>query len=180
MSLELVNWINTLQSSSLKKVSFYTLTREFAEELKKNPQFDHVHVTGHSLGGGLSMITGAQAKIQAVALSGPNALISGRSFNPKVTREDLNKYTFNIIPDKDIVPMLDDVADQFQRIRCMTPAYNFVDCHTSIRSICELMYSCGSGNRPPICECHKVYGYAKPQPLTDGPDNFDELCADVE
>jgi lipase ATG15 len=86
-----VHWINTLQSQSLDKVSFYTLTTKFAETLKKDSQFSSVQVTGHSLGGGLAMITGAQAKIPAVGLSGPNALISGKSFSPEVTAEDMNK-----------------------------------------------------------------------------------------
>lgn len=49
---ELVHWINTLQSESLDKVSFYTLTTQFAETLKNDPQFSSVQVTGHSLGGG--------------------------------------------------------------------------------------------------------------------------------
>ena len=173
---QLVNWINTLQSESLEKVSFYTLTRKFAEELKVNDQFDYVQVTGHSLGGGLSMITGAQAKIPAVALSGPNALISGRSFTPQIFAEDLNKYTFNIIPNRDIVPMLDDPADQLQHIRCEAEPYDFVGCHFGRRSLCEILYTCGTGmNRPALCNCHYEYGY--PKPITDGDEDFDTVCA---
>ena len=64
------------------------------------PAFDTVQVTGHSLGGGLSMITGAQAGIAAIGLSGPNALISGRSFEPPINAEQLNRYAFNIIPNR--------------------------------------------------------------------------------
>ncbi len=75
----------------MKKISFYKLTTQFAEFMKKDSDFDSVQVTGHSLGGGLSMITGAQAKIPAIGLSGPNALISGKSFNPPVSKEDMNK-----------------------------------------------------------------------------------------
>ena len=88
---ELVNWINTIQSESMKKISFYKLTTLFAEFMKKDSDFESVQVTGHSLGGGLSMITGAQAQIPAIGLSGPNALISGKSFNPPVSKEDMNK-----------------------------------------------------------------------------------------
>lgn len=43
------------------------------------------------------MITGAQAEIPAVGVSGPNALISGRSFDPPVAAEQMNQYTFNIV-----------------------------------------------------------------------------------
>jgi putative lipase involved disintegration of autophagic bodies len=97
--------------------------------LTADPQFKTVQVTGHSLGGKLSIITGAQAGIPAIGLSGSNALISGRSFTPPVTAEQLNKYTFNMIPNRDVVPMLDDVADQFQYIRCRAPLYDFVSCY---------------------------------------------------
>lgn len=86
-----MHWINVLQAQTLDQISFYKVTTKFAEHLKADPQFSSVQVTGHSLGGGLSMITGAQSKIPAVGLSGPNALISGRSFNPPVTKEEMNQ-----------------------------------------------------------------------------------------
>ena len=38
----------------------------FTEYLKDTGEFESIHVTGHSLGGGLAMVTGAQAKIPAV------------------------------------------------------------------------------------------------------------------
>ena len=49
---------------------------------------------GHSLGGGLSIITGAQTGTPAVALSGPNAMLSRRSFDPRISIEDLDSKTF--------------------------------------------------------------------------------------
>jgi lipase ATG15 len=73
------------------------LTTEFAEHMKKDSDFDSVQVTGHSLGGGLSMITGAQAHIPAVSLSGPNALISGKSMHPPVSAEEMNKVCCIIV-----------------------------------------------------------------------------------
>ncbi|KAL3924436.1 MAG: hypothetical protein SGILL_001047, partial [Bacillariaceae sp.] len=123
---QLVSWINRLQGQALEKVSFYILTTEFANYMKNRTDFIDIQVTGHSLGGGLAMVTGAQAKIPAVGVSGPNALISGRSFEPPVSAEDMNHYTFNIVPNRDIVPMLDDKADQFQAIRCESEAWDFV------------------------------------------------------
>jgi lipase ATG15 len=174
LKIELVSWINKLQTQSLEKISFYVLTTQFANYLKNSTQFADIQVTGHSLGGGLAMITGAQALIPAVGVSGPNALISGMSFKPEVTAENMNQYTFNIVPNRDIVPMLDDKADQFQYIRCEAEPYDFVGCHFSKRSLCEILFTCGTGNRPALCECHVDYGY--PQPLTDGDQTFDEVC----
>lgn len=94
---ELVHWINSLQGQALERVSFYILTTEFANYMKNRTDFTDIQVTGHSLGGGLAMVTGAQASIPAVGVSGPNALISGRSFTPPVTAEQMNQYTFNIV-----------------------------------------------------------------------------------
>jgi lipase ATG15 len=171
---ELVNVIATLQSEAVKKVSFYILTTKFAEELLLDSTYDSVQVSGHSLGGGLAMITGAQAKIPAIALSGPNALISGRSFDPPVTREELNQYAFNIIPNRDVVAMLDDKADQFQFIRCNAALNDFAGCHESTRSVCEIMTTCGSGNRPAFCECATMFGFD--EPANDGDEDFATLC----
>jgi lipase ATG15 len=168
--------MNGLQVKTVERVSFYRVTTGFALELKADPTFSSVQVTGHSLGGGLAIITGAQAGIPAVALSGPNAKISGKSFDPPVTEEQLNRYTFNIRPDRDIVSRFDDVADNFQNIRCEADANDFIGCHAFVRSLCEIMYTCGTGIRPAICECHTLYGY--PMPVTDGDEDFDELCAD--
>jgi lipase ATG15 len=172
--LELVFIMNGLQSKTVERVSFYRVTTGFAEELKQNSTYDSVQVTGHSLGGGLAIITGAQAKIPAIALSGPNALISGRSFDPPVTREQLNRYTFNIIPNRDVVPLLDDKADQFQFIRCNAAKNDFVGCHTTTRSLCEIMTTCGSGNRPAFCECVTEFGFDPP--TNDGDEDFATLC----
>jgi len=174
---ELVRWMNALAKTSLDKIAFYKLTTEFAEHVKLIPDFAFVQVTGHSLGGGLSLITGAQAKIPAIGLSAPNALISGKSFTPEVTEDDLNKYGFNIIPNQDIVPKLDDVAANYQPIRCTRPVQTgFGECHFGFQSVCEIQTTCGSGNRPVICECYTDALYGKPLVKDGFEDEFDKLC----
>jgi lipase ATG15 len=176
------------------------VTTPFAEEMKNNTSYDSVYLTGHSLGGGLAIISGAQAGVPAVALSGPNAMISGRSFVPQVTPEQLNRFTFNIgkskvlqsaagpspvvsyltatgiVPDRDLVARFDDLADQYQRIRCTAPKNAFFECHDFTRSLCEIIYTCGTGDRPAICECHTRFGY--PKPITDGDRKFEEACSE--
>lgn len=62
--------------------------------IKANKTYSGVGVSGHSLGGGLSIITGAQAGVPAVALSGPNAMLSRLSFDPPISIEDLDSKTF--------------------------------------------------------------------------------------
>ena len=120
------------------------------------------------------MITGAQTQTPAVGLSGPNTIITRKTLYPTVSVADLDKYTFNIIPDRDPVPAIDDPAKNVQNIHCLAPANNFVDCHTSTRSLCEIQYTCGSGNRPTLCDCHLYFGYPKPEQI--GSRTFEEAC----
>ena len=107
----------------------------------------------------------AQTGIPAVALSGPNALISRRAFDPPVTIEQLDSLTFNIIPERDVVPMFDDVASLWQSIKCRAPKNDFVGCHDSLRSLCEIIFTCGTQGRPALCECVYDYGFPEPMPL---------------
>lgn len=120
------------------------------------------------------MITGAQTKTPAIGLSGPNTVITRDTLNPPVLVENLDKYTFNIVPDRDPVPMIDDTSKNIQRIRCLAPSNNFIDCHTSVRSLCEIQYTCGSGSRPTLCDCALYYGYPEPKPTGDR--SFAEAC----
>jgi hypothetical protein len=66
------------------------------------------------------------------------ALQSRRSTDPKISTDDLDKYTFNIIPKRDVVPMLDDRSQNFQS-KCTS-------CHTLLlfvwksTDICFLVY----------------------------------------
>jgi hypothetical protein len=123
----------------------------------------------------LAMITGAQMQIPAIALSGPNTIISRDTLFPPVTIENLNKYTFNIVPDRDVVPMIDDLAKNVQRISCLADSNNFIDCHTSLRSLCDILYTCGTGPRPALCDCALYYGYPEPEAI--GNRTFTEACS---
>jgi len=161
-----------IQSGSLEEVAYYNQVTAFIEYVKSTGKYDTIHLTGHSLGGGIAIISGAKSGIPAVALSGPNAMLSRQAFG--ITEEELNRLTFNIIPQRDIVPLIDDVSMLFQQIRCLAPRNDFIDCHTPLRSLCEVIYSCGTLGRPALCECEK-YGYGMPKSL-DGLRTFETAC----
>jgi putative lipase involved disintegration of autophagic bodies len=57
-------------------------------------------MTGHSLGGGIALISGAQAHIKAVGLSAPNTVLGRDTVHPKLSLDDLQKWTFNIVPER--------------------------------------------------------------------------------
>jgi lipase ATG15 len=125
----------------------------------------------------LSIITGAQTGVSAVAVSGPNAIISRASFDPPITQDALNTLTFNIIPDKDIIPRLDLVAKLNQKIRCTAPVNEFSSCHDERRTLCEIIYTCGTKNRPALCDCVTEFGYPEPVPKQGVNKTFAEECA---
>ena len=60
-------YISSLESSNIAKVAFYKETVDFVEYLKQRGY--NVLVTGHSLGGGLALITGAQTDTAAIGMS---------------------------------------------------------------------------------------------------------------
>ena len=101
---ELVTLINSLQSSLITQVSYYTTVTPFAEYVRSDPDYDGVILTGHSLGGGIAIISSAQSEIPAIAISGPNAMLSRGSFSPTLSKEAPNRHTFNVVPDRDMVP----------------------------------------------------------------------------
>jgi lipase ATG15 len=173
---QLIQLINTIESTSIERVSFYKTTTKFVNYLKNETDYRGVGITGHSLGGGLAIISGAQTATPAVALSGPNTMLTRRSLDPPISSEALDSHTFNIIPERDVVPMLDDVAQNFQRIRCNTGANDVIGCHDSTRSLCEIIYSCGTQGRPALCECVEVFGYPEPDRI-NGSLSFADACA---
>lgn len=126
----------------------------------------------NSLGGGIALISGAQTGLTSIGISAPNALLSRRTFG--ITKQALKTHTFNVIPNRDPVPRIDDVSDLYQRIECRTDPANFLGCHNVGRTLCELQYMCGSGDRPTLCSCVQKFGYPKPTQL--GNRTFEEAC----
>lgn len=166
--------INALQSQAVQRVSYYKSVTRFVNDLKADPDYDRIALTGHSLGGGIAMISAAQTGVGAVSISGPNAVLSRLSFVPQLTVEQLNTRTVNVIPNRDLVPMFDDRAQNYQNINCRSESRNPMSCHSLVRTLCELLFTCGTGNRPALCECVTAFNF--PLPLTDGDQDFEAEC----
>mmetsp|Transcript_8665 Transcript_8665/g.13355 ORF Transcript_8665/g.13355 Transcript_8665/m.13355 type:complete len:1019 (+) Transcript_8665:68-3124(+) len=181
----LIYVISQIQTTALKKVAYYQATTDFVNYVNRTSEFNtnnnNLRLTGHSLGGGLAAITGSQTGVPAIALSGPNNMLSRRTFDPSLSKHALNTQVFNIVPDKDPVPRIDDLGELYQRINCTANDSNFVDCHSSDRSLCEIMTKCGTQIpddkivRPILCKCHSKYEYAKPKQV-GGNTTYDEYC----
>ena len=71
--------------------------------------------------------------------------------------------------------MLDDPARLSQKIRCTAKLNESAGCHSSTRSLCELLYTCGSGSRPIPTSCFCELGYPIPNSYS-GSDFNEEDC----
>ncbi|GBG32792.1 Hypothetical Protein FCC1311_090172 [Hondaea fermentalgiana] len=168
----LVDYISTVEAANIERVSYYRELTDFVETASSLRNESRFLITGHSLGGGLAIITGAQLKILTVAISGVNAMLSRHTFDPPVLEDNLNQYVFNVVPDRDPIPRVDDLARLYQRVECNASENSIFACHTILRTLCEISYRCGG--RPPLCECTTEYGY--PEPTSNGSRTFAEAC----
>ena len=92
-----------------------------------------MRVTGASLGGGLAIITGAQARTPAVAISGLGAELSRNTLKPRISLDDINKYVFNFIPDRDYIARVGGRPRQHQEAQCSASSASLFGCHSMWR-----------------------------------------------
>merc|ERR1712232_20384 len=118
---------------------------------------------------------GAQTNIPAISLSGPNNILNRKMFDPPIDLDAINTLLFNIIPERDIVPTIDEPGLLNQHIACRAKKQNFMSCHKPSRALCEIIVSCGSNNRPIPCDCATRFGYDEPQQIS-GDKTFSEIC----
>lgn len=175
---DLVWFIGFIQSDSLEKVSYYKVTTAFVNEFKDT--YEGMRLTGASLGGGLAIITAAQTGAPAVAISGLGAELSRNTLVPRVTMDDINKYVFNFIPDRDYIARVGGRPRQHQEAECNATTSNLFGCHSMWRSICEINYRCGSNGRPVICRCHFNFDFPEPEPIGTPTRTFKEACYEQE
>ena len=124
--LSQIAWVASfLQTDDLEKALYSSVTIAFANEMKSN--YSNLQVAGHSLGGGTAMITGTQAKLASVAFSGPSPVLP--LYNLGITRDDINQYAFNVIPDRDFIPRVGGRVRNNQQIECLANTSSLIGCH---------------------------------------------------
>ncbi|KAL7556733.1 hypothetical protein ACA910_005158 [Epithemia clementina (nom. ined.)] len=175
---QLLKAVSILESDNLDEVALYRQTTQFIRELQSSGNYTWIHITGQSLGGGITLITAAQTGIPGIAISGPNNKLSRKTFDPSFSEGSINQFLFNVIPQRDIIPRIDDVGMQHQQIQCRAKKNDLFGCHSSIRSLCEIMYTCGSYNRPPLCECATKFGYPEAQNVVGDSTTFTDFCGE--
>lgn len=125
-------WIlSYIQSDSIQKVSYYSVTTDFVNSIFDT--YDNLRVTGASLGGGLAIITGAQTGAPSIAISGLGAEFSRHNLNPPVSKDDINERVFNFIPDRDYIARIGGRPRQHQEAQCSASGNNLFGCHSMWR-----------------------------------------------
>ncbi|KNC95893.1 uncharacterized protein SPPG_08654 [Spizellomyces punctatus DAOM BR117] len=100
----------------------------------------NVYVTGHSLGGGLALLTGASVNVPAVGFSAPGLASSYLAFG--VTDKDtLMTGNVNTWLDGDPVPTLDGQMGSVVVLPCGTETWG-AGCHSSVRIIERIAKLC--------------------------------------
>jgi hypothetical protein len=67
-------------------------------------------------------------------------MISRDTFQPKLTEDALNTKVFNVMPNRDLIPRVDDPGNLFQKILCRAPIDgSLFACHSITRSLCEIV-----------------------------------------
>lgn len=176
---DLVKFLSWVEASELESASYYTVSTEFLNDLKDD--YSVLTVTGASLGGGLAIISGAQARVPAVAISGLGAELIRNVVVPNIDMDDINKYTFNFIPDRDIIARIGGRPRQHQEAACSASVPDsLMGCHSMFRSFCEISYRCGSVDRPVLCDCHFRFGYPEPEPIGNTTRSFQDACKEQQ
>jgi hypothetical protein len=109
-----IRTLSFLESASINSVAYYPETTKTVNDLKQSDKYNHVKITGHSLGGG--NVTCAQTSTEAVGLSALNTVLARATVKPPVTLDQLEKYTHNIAPERDVFPMLGDHSKYIEPI----------------------------------------------------------------
>ena len=173
-----VNMLSYLESSSVQDVSYYMETTGFVNFLKENGNYTNVAITGHSLGGGLALISGAQTKVKSIAISAPSAVMGRETLNPPVSLDDIKLSSYSLIPENDVVSYLGGAHMSAARIRCRASSGDFLSCHYASQSLCELLYMCGNTKRPVYCECVQL-GYPEPTAIDGSGESFASICPNL-
>eukprot|EP00956_Cyclotella_meneghiniana_P015664 scaffold24155_cov89-Cyclotella_meneghiniana.AAC.1 len=145
----------------------------------KSGNYTKVEITGHSLGGGLALITGAQTETRAIGISAPSSTMTRSAVTPEISLEDIKQYSVTLVPQRDIISHLGGRHDNSNQITCRASIKDSFSCHLAFRSLCELLYTCGSKvKRPVYCECLS-FGYPEPKSSDESETSLEASCQNL-
>jgi len=130
------------ERTSYRKSAFFDLV-EYVGSVKNDTLGHTLYITGHSLGGGIAAAIGGIYDIPAVTFSAPGLKATSTILRPEPKADPLVRQIVNVVPDRDLVPKVDEQAGTVLRTVC--PLGNPGNCHRLSVTMCELLASCGDG-----------------------------------
>lgn len=126
------------------RLYYKQLENYIRDEILPNPRYANYQflLTGHSLGGGVASIVGARLQALAVVFSSPGVALSRRKFG--LSLKSVSQYVVNIVPQGDLVPLIDIQGVKAQSIVCSANRLKYA-CHSILTTIGEIEQSCQQG-----------------------------------
>eukprot|EP00913_Durusdinium_trenchii_P020810 g19550.t1 len=125
-----------------KKVHYASIHDFLQRQQKRNEKL--IYLTGHSLGGGIANLLGAEFGIPSIAFSPPGVRKPAILLDINPVR--LQALAVDVIPDRDPVVRTGDHGTVQLPIAC---ADHWPMCHRIFNSVCELFDTCGDQAQPP-------------------------------
>jgi len=129
---------------------------KFVKDVKKDaPEGNTVILTGHSLGGMIAQLVGIRLGLSTLVFSAPGFQWASSELDRSLLPENASKYIV-VIPRYDPIPRIDFHPGVVQNIECRSNTgwapkgqtvfgnYISTDCHSIVRTVCELWRTCGS------------------------------------
>merc|ERR1711871_986862 len=146
-----------LQSSA----EYFSPLVEYVNEIAEDGDRDVV-LTGHSLGGGLASVVGAITHRTSVMFSPPGIGQAYSKFlyrdrrsgeTSRIRREFVHHQSVAVVPENDIVPMVDSQSGLVQRVLCNASSQAMENsCHMLEGTVCDILRSCGD-HRGRFADC---------------------------
>jgi len=139
--VSIVHVAQTFSSPSIDSDAYRFYGASIVEYIREiEASRSEVVITGHSLGGGLSQLIGSALGKRIVAFSAPGILYTRGKYGLEI--DEVRDKSFNIQPQRDIVPIVD--VQPLARTRILCPlSLSLFECHGITNTICEITRLCG-------------------------------------
>jgi len=133
----------------LKDWHYWIPITKYVQTQKQDYPDEQYVLVGHSLGGALAKIVGAQTNTTAIAYASPGVSWSRRKFQIP-SQAILDMIAVNVVPDHDIVSRVDSQEGVIARVPC--PFKSALKCHKITAIQCGLMTACGWKRNGTVCQ----------------------------
>ena len=157
------------------KKTRYVSVLDFARRRQDNRPGHAFYVSGHSLGGGIADLVGAELRLPTVSFSPPGVATTVQLLELDPKR--LRALAMDVVPEKDLIPMITgDHGTMTLPLDCSTGR---ISCHRPVITVCEILYECGDSAKPRRklpCDVCPDFFHSKLRKRSGYPHYYAEKC----